>query len=58
MKRYIAPQTDIISVSIQHHLLDVSGGVANGSTLGNGFTSTDVTFSRRDSMWDDEEDEE
>ena len=58
MKRYIAPQTDIVSVSIQHPMLITSGGVANGSLLGNGFTESDVTFSRGGTIWGNDEEEE
>ena len=58
MKRYISPKTDIVTVGIQQLMLETSGGVANGSLLGNGFTGSDVTYSRRGSIWADEAEEE
>ena len=58
MKRYISPKTDIVTVSIQQQLLAGSGGLGEGATLGNAYNGSDVTYSRRSSIWADEDEEE
>lgn len=53
---YQHPATMIVAIAAQRHLL-AGSGVATGSAVGQQYTSTDVTYSRRSnsSDWDDEE---
>ena len=53
-KTYQSPEMNVVNVTATQHLLAGSGGVTDGSKVGNSFNSNDVTFSRGDS-WDDED---
>ena len=55
-KTYQSPVMNVVKVVIAQRLLEASrGGVATGGTLGNDYVSTDVSYSRRRSLWDDDE---
>ncbi len=55
-KTYLKPELNIVSVGI-HHIL---AGSLEGSTPGEEYTETDITYSRRRSIsvWDDDDDED
>lgn len=56
MKKYIKPELTIAVVNIEHSILAGSGeGIATGNAIGEEYTSTDVTYSRRSGSWDDED---
>lgn len=56
MKKYIKPELTIAVLNIEHSILAGSGeGVTNGSTTGEEYNSTDVSYSRRSGLWDDED---
>lgn len=57
MKRYIAPKTDIISVSIKQHLLSGSFGLSSTEASVDGSGNYN-TLSRRGTIWGDDEEEE
>ena len=45
-----------VKVVNTQHLLEASpGGVATGGAPGDEYTSTDVSYGRRSSLWDDED---
>ena len=54
-KTYINPTMVAVELQYNNHLLAGSGGVADGSTPGLEYTSTDVSYSRG-ADFDDEED--
>lgn len=58
MKAYMKPVTTILAIHTEQLILAGSGGgVNNGDSVGNDYSSTDVTYSRTHSVWgDDEED--
>ena len=51
MKKYNSPMLQV--VSIKNNVIETSGGVTTGSSLGNAFTGTDVSYSagRRFDDW-------
>ncbi|MBQ7509653.1 MAG: hypothetical protein IJT53_01910 [Prevotella sp.] len=55
-KIYQSPETILVKVVNTQHLLEASqGGVATGGTPGDEYTSTDVSYGRSSSLWDDED---
>ena len=59
MKTYIKPNTTIIDIKLQNHLLIVSGDESQKQVSSNGDYADGVILgSRRSTLWDDEEEEE
>lgn len=48
MKKYIKPICETIELNVQSGILASSGGVTDGSKVGQGFTSTDVSYGHDD----------
>lgn len=58
-KQYITPETLIAQINTGVTILTSSpGGVTTGSALGDEYTGTDVTYSRRRRRHDDWDDED
>ncbi len=56
MKQYIKPELTISEIQTAVTILAESGGgVTTGSTVGNEFSGSDVTYSRRANIWDEDE---
>ena len=55
-KTYNKPVTITTKIHSKSHLL-AGSGVANGSTLGDAYSSSDVSYSRGVDLWFDEEEE-
>ena len=54
MKAYTKPQTMVIDIKVESHLLDASpSGVE--SKVQNTYTDSDASYSRSSSPWDEEE---
>lgn len=53
-KKYLKPELGIAIIRIEQNILGASG-VETGGSLGDGYNSNDVTFSRGSSLWDDED---
>lgn len=51
MKTYIKPETKIVALKTIN-MMAVSGGIANGSTVGRSFNGSDVTYGREENSWD------
>ena len=51
------PELAVVTVAAELSLL-AGSGVKTGSTLGEEYTSTDVTYARQTSVWGDDEGEE
>ena len=57
MKKYMKPELAVVTVAAELSLL-AGSGVETGSTLGEEYASTDVTYARQTSVWGDDEGEE
>ncbi len=55
MKQYMKPELTISEIQTTVTILAGSGGVTTGSTVGNNYTETDVTYSRQSNIWDEDE---
>ena len=56
MKKYIKPVVAITEINTDLHVLAGSGGVNNGDSVGNSYTYTDVTYSRKsNNVWGDDD---
>lgn len=52
-KTYIQPSAQTFPLSTRRAILAQSGGVATGSTTGNEFNGTDVTYTdKQETIWD------
>lgn len=55
MKQYMKPELTISEIQTAVTILAGSGGVTTGSAVGNEFNGSDVTYSRRSNIWDEDE---
>ncbi len=52
-KTYLIPAINVVEVKMQQHLL-AGSGVETGSGVGNAYNSSDVSYGRGDSDWDED----
>lgn len=59
-KTYLNPTTDIMFVEVQQLMQQASpgGGVNTGDKPGDDYNPDDPSYSRRRTVWDDEEEED
>ena len=51
-KQYVNPTMEVVEMNTKCNILAGSGGLTTGSTTGEEYTSTDVSYSR-ESDWDE-----
>ncbi len=55
MKKYMKPETMVAHIQPATMIAQSPGGVGNGDTVGKKYNSSDVTYSRGRSGWDDDD---
>lgn len=51
MKTYIQPEMKVVALRTMQ-VMAGSPGIGTGKSLGNAYSSTDVTYGREDNSWD------